>query len=103
MTRDDFSISGRASDVDDDQIGPKPMRDVNGKCGVMFFADGILARLGKCFTNAAINARLTINQKNLLQHFHEITSRFPSIGCATESTARMSAMIIRAQSLTSAA
>ena len=70
----DFSVSSGASEIDHDQIWPKPMRGVNSKCGIVFFTDGILAGALKSPADRASDARLVIYEKNFFQDLHDIAS-----------------------------
>src|SRR5439155_23469203 len=47
----DFSVSSVAGEIDHDQMGPKPTGGVKSEIGLVFFADGIIARL---FKSAAV-------------------------------------------------
>ena len=78
----DCSISRGVNEIDHDQIGPKPTRSVNSKCGIVFFTDGILAGAFKSPAHCASEVWLLIDEKNFFQDLHEIASD-PSIGYAT--------------------
>src|SRR5437899_2175377 len=43
----DFSVTNGAGEIDHNPIGPKPTGSMNSKSGIVFFADGILARTFK--------------------------------------------------------
>jgi len=70
----DFSVSSGAGEIDHDQIGPKPTGGVNSESGIVFFADGILARPFKSAADRVSDACLVIEQKNFFENLHEIVS-----------------------------
>lgn len=74
LVGNDFSISGGIGEIDQDQVGPKPMRRVNSKCGIVFFADRILSGACKSPAHRASDARLAINEKDFFQDLHGIAS-----------------------------
>jgi len=82
LPSNDCSISRGVNEIDHDQIGPKPARGVNSKCGIVFFTDGILADAFKSPAHCASDIWLVIDEKNFFQDLHEIASD-PSIGYAT--------------------
>jgi hypothetical protein len=69
-----FSVSSGASEIDHDQIGPKPTRDMNSESGIVFFTDGILARTLQSSADRVSDACLMIEQKDFFEDFHEIAS-----------------------------
>src|SRR5438105_1402186 len=70
----DFSVSSGASEIDHDQVGPKPTRDMNSESGIVFFADGILTRAFKSSADRVSDACLVVEQKNFFEDLHEIVS-----------------------------
>jgi len=74
LPSNDCSISRRVNEIDHDQIGPKPTRGVNSKCGIVFFTDGILAGAFKSTAHCASDVWLVIDEKNFFQDLHEIVS-----------------------------
>src|SRR5438477_10010568 len=70
----DFSVAGGTSKIDHDQVGPKPTRRVKSKCGIVFFADGILAGAFESPTHRTSDARTVIDEKNFFEDLHEIAS-----------------------------
>ena len=80
----DFSVSGSASKIDHDQVGPEPTRGVNSEGGIVFFADGILPGAFESLADRASDACLVIEQKNFFEDLHEIVSCFPASGMPVE-------------------
>src|SRR5207248_7765345 len=74
LPANDFSVTSAAGEIDHDQIGPKPTGGVNSESGIMFFADGILARTFKSSANRVSDACLVIEEKNFFEDLHEIVS-----------------------------
>ena len=74
LLSNDSSISRGGREIDHDQVGSKPTRSVNCKCGIVFFADGILAGGFKNPAHGASDVRLVIDEKNFFQDLHEIIS-----------------------------
>jgi hypothetical protein len=70
----DFSVTNGAGEIDHDQIGPKPTGGMNSESGIVFFADGILARTFKSVAERLSDACLVIEQKNFFEDLHEIVS-----------------------------
>jgi hypothetical protein len=70
----DFSVTSGAGEIDHDQIGPKPTGGMNSESGIVFFADGILARTFKSAADRLGDACLVIEQKNFFEDLHEIVS-----------------------------
>ena len=70
----DFSVTNGAGEIDHNQIGPKPTGGMNSKSGIVFFADGILARTFKSLAERLSDACLMIEQKNFFEDLHEIVS-----------------------------
>ena len=56
----DFSVSGSASKIDHDQVGPKPTCGVNSERSIVFFADGILPGAFESLADRASDACLVI-------------------------------------------
>ena len=61
LPSNDCSISRGVNEIDHDQIGPKPTRGVNSKCGIVFFTDGILAGAFKSPAHCASDVWLVID------------------------------------------
>jgi hypothetical protein len=78
----DFSVASGASEIDHDQVGAKPTRDMNSESGIVFFADGILAGILKSSADRVSGTRFVIQQKNFFEDLHEISLN-PSIGYAS--------------------
>ena len=85
----DFSVSGSASEIDHDQVGPKPMRGVNSEGGIVFFADGILPGAFESLADRASDACLVIEQKNFFEDLHEIVSYFRASGMPVERSGKI--------------
>src|SRR5438067_11351945 len=74
LPANDFSVPSPAGEIDHDQIGPKPTGGVNSESGIMFFADGILARTFESSANRVSDSCLVIEEKNFFEDLHEIVS-----------------------------
>ena len=70
----DLSVSGGSSEIDHNQVGPKPTRGVNSEGSIVLFADGILAGPFESSADRASDACLVIEQKNFFEDLHEIAS-----------------------------
>ena len=67
---DEFAIRGGPSQVNHDQIGPKPTRSMHGKGGVMLLPDRISAHAFERFTHRPSDARFTINDQDFFANLH---------------------------------
>jgi hypothetical protein len=70
--RDDASVSRSSSEINEDQVWPKPMRDVKGKGGVVFLTDGIFTGSFKTLTHGPSDTRAPIDQQDFFPDLHEM-------------------------------
>ena len=89
LPSNDCSISRGVNEIDHDQIGPKPTGGMNSESGIVFFANGILARTFKSVAERLSDACLVIEQKNFFEDLHEIVSYIRASGMPVERSGKI--------------